>query len=61
MKEQILYLPQQKLLAYSKSRHLKKDKSKFSCDILASVGRFKSHDSLQFCIPNLDEASIVLY
>ena len=31
--------------------------SKFSCDILASIGRCKSHDSLQFCIPSLDQAS----
>jgi len=31
--------------------------SKFPCDILASIGWCKWHDSLQFCIPSLDKAS----
>ena len=31
--------------------------SKLSHDILDSIGGFKSRDILQFCVPNLDQAS----
>ena len=31
--------------------------SKLSRDYLDSIGGFKSRDTLQFCIPSLDEAS----